>query len=351
MITPNPWWDGFDYSFFYNSETSAKAKRIEMIDKVLKGFLKAVIFGAIGVFVLFIIISWIKTGSFTESYSGFFRLLFDFFPLLFVFVFIGVFIKGFLNKYKNQFAKSFAIHNNLIADEKVRLPFYPLPLFSRGNKDGIANIAIYTSRNMESPVTFANWSYTSGSGKNKQTIQKGLLVIDLPQMVPNMVLKPKSIIDSAGSDSYSNNEKRGLPAGVDNIFVGYSARGTETDFYYIFAPDVLEAAITYAPKMEIQLLDNKLYIISNEFFDLHDIATWKQLENMVRKMGGQVLEQVKRWTTNDAPVLVGIRNGRDIYSISSSTAGGTTLTSKTNVSSVIVFIVVVGIVIYNLFLR
>lgn len=296
MSTYNPFWEGFNYNNYNSLEAQKQKENIDTLEKTIKK-IRTILFITVAVIVFISIVTFViiennypQAPNPDENYLDII--------VITVFIIFGLemIALGYVRKHKNRFAATFALQNNLIVEPNKMFPNFVSTIFSKGNNDPKANLIFKTVPESEYPsIYFANWQYTSGSGKEKTTHRQGILVIDLNQNIPNMKLLP-NINKTLGFINKINSNTLTLPAGVDNYFTGHNVTGTENDFYYIFAPDVLNEIINYAVGLEIHLENSKLIFLKNEHFDVYLEDTWKQLEALVQNVAKQVLEQTTRWS-------------------------------------------------------
>lgn len=296
MSNYNPFWQGFNYANLNSLDARQQKDKIDTLEKTIKKIRTIIHISVAAIFLIsivtFVIIetNYPKNRNPDENYLDII--------VITVFIIFGLEAAalGYVRKHKNRFAATFALQNNLIVEANKMFPNFVSTIFQKGNADPKASLIFKTTLNTEyPPIYFANWQYTSGSGKKKTTHKQGILVIDLNKKLPNMKLLPNTS-KTVTLINNINNKSLTLPAGVDNHFTAYNVTGTSNDFYYIFAPDVLNEIINYAVGLEIHLDNDKLIFLKNEHFDVYLEDTWKQLEALVQNVGKQVIEQTNRWS-------------------------------------------------------
>ena len=144
-------------------------------------------------------------------------------------------------------------------------------------------------------VEFGNYRYTTGSGKNRTTHQWGYVAVKLDVPLPNIVL------DATGNNSLFGSN---LPGDLRHATSGSRSRATSTstsrctaprgtrrDALYLFTPDIMARFIDNAAALDVEIVDDWLFLYGKRDFSTLDPATWAWLFSVV----GALLDKFAQW--------------------------------------------------------
>jgi hypothetical protein len=163
-------------------------------------------------------------------------------------------------------------------------------------------------------VEFANYRYTTGSGKNRTTHHWGYVAIKLDVPLPHIVLDATSNNSLFGSNlpaTFDADQKLSLEGDFDQHFSLYCPEGYEQDALYLFTPDIMARFIDNAAALDVEIVDDWLFLYGKREFSGLDPATWAWLFSVVAAL----LDKVAQWArwrdaqlTTDAatPVAAGV---------------------------------------------
>ncbi|GAA5210418.1 hypothetical protein [Microbacterium kyungheense] len=143
-------------------------------------------------------------------------------------------------------------------------------------------------------VEFGNHAYTTGSGKNKTTHNWGYVAVKLDVPLPNIVLDATSNNSLFGSNlpaSFDKDQRLSLEGDFDRYFDLYCPAGYETDALYLFTPDIMARFIDHAAALDVEIVDDWLFLYSRRQFSTLDPATWAWLFSVV----GALLDKFAQW--------------------------------------------------------
>ncbi len=142
-------------------------------------------------------------------------------------------------------------------------------------------------------VEFGNYQYTTGSGKNSQTHRWGYVAVKLDVPLPNIVL------DAKGNNGFGSNlpaafqreQRLSLEGDFDRHFTLYCPEGYEQDALYLFTPDVMARFIDNAAELDVEIVDDWLFLYTQRKVATLDPATWAWLFGAV----GALLTKFEQW--------------------------------------------------------
>ena len=143
-------------------------------------------------------------------------------------------------------------------------------------------------------VEFGNYEYTTGSGKNRTTHRWGYVAIKLDVPLPNIVLDATSnngLFSSNLPATFDKNQRLGLEGDFDEYFSLYCPEGYEQDALYLFTPDIMARFIDHAAALDVEIVDDWLFLYGKREFSGLDPATWAWLFSVV----GALLDKFAQW--------------------------------------------------------
>lgn len=173
----------------------------------------------------------------------------------------------------------------------------PLPgmIFTLGHDRGTHDLV---RRERPRFVEVANYSYETGSGKNKQTHRWGYAALRLDTPLPHIVL------DAVGNNglfggsnlpvSFGRGQRLSLEGDFDQHFALYCPEGYERDALYLFTPDVMARFIDNAAQLDVEIVDEWLFLYSRRDLSTLDPATWQWVMSTVGALDDK-LAQWARW--------------------------------------------------------
>lgn len=214
--------------------------------------------------------------------------------VLFLFVFAGVAYWVTVSVKANARMRArlykFATHNGLTMLEGVLEPGYAGMIFDEGHSRAISIGFVFPAR-----AEVGNYTYTTGSGKNRQTHAWGYMKVKLPRKLPHMVLDAKQN-NSLGlfsnlPDTFNKEQALALEGDFNKHFTLYAPKQYERDALYVFAPDVMAKLIDNGGGFDMEVIDDKLFIYKNGGFDLGSEVGIMPLLNIVDSIASELREQ------------------------------------------------------------
>lgn len=186
----------------------------------------------------------------------------------------------------NRFAQA----NGMSYEAKVSDPPLPGMIFSLGRSRQSTDLVRGTRPRF---VEFGNYQYTVQSGKNSTTYRWGYVAVKLDVPLPNIVL------DATGNNGFGSNlpasfqkeQRLSLEGDFDQHFTLYCPEGYERDALYLFTPDIMARFIDNAAQLDVEIVDDWLFLYTQRKVSTLDPATWAWLFGAV----GALLTKFDQW--------------------------------------------------------
>ncbi|MFE6996466.1 hypothetical protein ACFVAE_10955 [Microbacterium sp. NPDC057659] len=142
-------------------------------------------------------------------------------------------------------------------------------------------------------VEFGNYQYTTGSGKNSTTHSWGYIAVKLDVPLPNIVLDAlgNNALGSNLPASFSKDQRLSLEGDFDRYFTLYCPAGYERDALYLFTPDIMARFIDHAAQLDVEIVDDWMFLYMQRPVSTLDPATWAWLFGTV----GALLTKFDQW--------------------------------------------------------
>ena len=185
----------------------------------------------------------------------------------------------------------FATANGMATCPALAAPALPGMIFSVGGSRAASDLV-----RGEQPrfVEFANYQYTTGSGKNRTTHRWGYVAIKLDVPLPHIVLDARSNNGLFGSNlpaTFDKDQRLSLEGDFDQHFSLYCPEGYERDALYLFTPDIMARFIDNAAALDVEIVDDWLFLYGKREFSGLDPATWAWLFSVVAAL----LDKFAQW--------------------------------------------------------
>ncbi len=172
-------------------------------------------------------------------------------------------------------------------------PAPPLPgmIFAQGSGRQATDVVRGTVPRF---VEFGNHQYTTGSGKNQTTHRWGYVAVKLTSPLPHIVLDATSNNALFGSNlptSFDRGQRLRLEGDFDRHFALYCPKGYEPDALYLFTPDIMARFIDHAAALDVEIVDDWLFLYAKRDFSTLDPATWSWLFSIV----GALIDKFAQW--------------------------------------------------------
>ncbi|KYJ96927.1 hypothetical protein [Microbacterium sp. CH1] len=184
----------------------------------------------------------------------------------------------------------FAEANGMTYEPRIDDPPLPGMIFHLGRSRLATDLVRGTTPRF---VEFGNYQYTVQSGKNSTTYRWGYVAVKLDVPLPNIVLDAKGN-NGFGSNlpaSFQRAQRLSLEGDFDQLFTLYCPEGYEQDALYLFTPDIMARFIDNAAQLDVEIVDDWLFLYTPRRASTLDPATWAWLFGAV----GALLTKLDQW--------------------------------------------------------
>lgn len=214
-------------------------------------------------------------------------------------IFVIFEINSWRDTIKKIHLQKFAKINNFIFIDKIISSTERLGMiFSIGSYRTTHDII----RNKDGSFEIGSHDYQIGSGKNKRYVRNGYIKIKLNRQLPHMVLDSKknnknffSLSMSNLPISFTKDQVLQLEGDFNSSFTLYAPKEYERDALYVFSPDLMALFVDNVHNYDAEIIDDNLYIYSQTPFKLLDLATLKNIFNIIDLVGKKAISQTKRY--------------------------------------------------------
>lgn len=184
----------------------------------------------------------------------------------------------------------FAAANNMSYEDHVNDPSLPGMIFQHGSSRLSTSLVRGTQPRF---VEFANYQYTVKSGKNSTTYRWGYVAVKLDVPLPNIVLDAvgNNALGTNLPSSFSRDQRLSLEGDFDEYFHLYCPEGYEADALYLFTPDIMARFIDHAAELDVEIVDDWMFLYMQRPASTTDPATWEWLFGVV----GALMTKFDQW--------------------------------------------------------
>ncbi|HLS93080.1 MAG TPA: hypothetical protein VK015_06155 [Microbacterium sp.] len=185
----------------------------------------------------------------------------------------------------------FATANGMSFHPGFESPALPGMIFGLGRK---RRSAMLVRGDRPRFVEFGNYQYTTGSGKNSSTHTWGYIAVRLDAPLPHIVLDAEGNNSLLGSNlpvRFDRDQRLSLEGDFDRHFSLYCPKGYEADALYLFTPDIMERFIGKAAELDVEIIDDWMFLYSRRSVSTLDADRWAWLFSVV----GAMLEKLAHW--------------------------------------------------------
>ncbi len=185
----------------------------------------------------------------------------------------------------------FARANGMTYEPAVTNPPLPGMIFGQGSARASSDLVRGAQPRF---VEFANYRYTTGSGKNRTTHRWGYVAVKLDVPLPHIVLDAVGNNGLFGSNlpaSFDRDQRLSLEGDFDRFFSLYCPQGYERDALYLFTPDIMARFIDNAAALDVEIVDDWLFLYAKRDLSTLDPATWAWLFSIVAAL----LDKLSQW--------------------------------------------------------
>jgi hypothetical protein len=186
----------------------------------------------------------------------------------------------------------FARANGMSFTPAVPAPPLPGMIFQRGSSRQASDLVRGAQPRF---VEFGNYRFTTGSGKNRTTHKWGYVAVKLDVPLPHIVL------DAVGNNglfgvsnlpaAFDRDQRLSLEGDFDKYFSLYCPADYERDALYLFTPDIMARFIDNAAALDVEIVDDWLFLYAKRDLSTLDPATWAWLFTVVTAL----LDKLAQW--------------------------------------------------------
>lgn len=170
-------------------------------------------------------------------------------------------------------------HMGFVSDGEIT--YKPGIIFNSGNPTTVTSAYIASNRSFSE---IGNITYVVGSGKNRREYDFGYIEIKLPKRLPNIVLDSTKNNQLGILSNLPNfvpgGQKLELEGDFNNYFTVHVPEGYERDALEIFTPEVMQLLVDNLHNFDCEIIDDSLYLYSNDTFSLWEADELRQLINI-----------------------------------------------------------------------
>ncbi|GEM_PF-990431 len=140
-------------------------------------------------------------------------------------------------------------------------------IFQIGHSRKVTNVISFAGTDQTVGFELGEYTYSTGSGKNRRTYWWTYCCVELERNVPHMVLDSQhNNVRLFGKDIFSNlpatfrkDQVISLEGDFDKYFTLYAPTAYKRDAYYVFTPDLMALLIDHSRSYDAEVIDNKVY--------------------------------------------------------------------------------------------
>lgn len=196
----------------------------------------------------------------------------------------------------------FAEANGFGYESYAAPPTLPGMIFTRPGQSS-AFVTDLLRRRTGQPLEIGNHTCVIGSGKNSSTYRWGYVAMRLPRALPHIVLDARgnnSLGHSSLPIAFAGEQQLSLEGDFDRYFSLYCPAGYEADALYLFSPDTMAVFVDSAARLDIEIVDDHLFLYAPGQLSTLDPETWEMLFATVETLS-QRLDRWGRWRDDRIP--------------------------------------------------
>lgn len=196
--------------------------------------------------------------------------------------------------------KRFAERNGAVFVQNIKDPGYAGMIFEAGHTRKLEESLAF-----DTGVELGNYSYVTGSGKNRSVQQYNFARVSLSRNLPHLVLDAKSnnFFVSNLPSQFDASQRMSLEGDFDKYFSVYAPKGYERDALYVFTPDVMQVLADQGKDFDMEIVGNELFVFRVGKLNL---AAKPELEKMLRvinAISAELRDQTRRYQDERAAAV------------------------------------------------
>lgn len=148
-----------------------------------------------------------------------------------------------------------------------------------------------------SGLVIGNQTFTTGEGKNRRSHRWGFASVRLGTTLPHIVLDARSNNALGATNlpvSLDPAQRLELEGDFSRHFTLYAPQGYERDALYLFTPDVMARFVDHAAAVDVEIIDDRIFLYSRRDLATLDPAVWEWLVAALDAVTEKI-EQWRRW--------------------------------------------------------
>jgi hypothetical protein len=191
----------------------------------------------------------------------------------------------------------FATANGLTFSPHQADPPYPGLIFTMGDTRSSLDHYMRTTGDF---LDLGNFCFWTGRGQSRSMSAWGFIAMRLDRRLPNMLLE--STRPGHGLDvKYDRGQILHLEGDFDRSFTLYCPSGYQQDALYVFTPDVMALLLDDASGLDIEIVDDWMFVYSRIPFDMGDPAELRRLFGIADTVGVKTRRQTTRYSDDRSP--------------------------------------------------
>ncbi|NLT31286.1 MAG: hypothetical protein GXX86_12670 [Propionibacterium sp.] len=193
----------------------------------------------------------------------------------------------------------FAEANGLSYRHRSTNPSYPGLIFGLGS-DRASHHHVLGSTGAFADA--GRYTYVTGSGKNRSTHTWHFAAFRLPRPMPHLLLDAKSnnMLGSNLPISLRRDQRVSLGSPFDDHYTLYAPNSYESDAFFLFPPNVMEALLDATSDYDIEIVDDWMLLYTRSHQDLADPRTWELFETIDESVVDGLSRVSQRYTDRRA---------------------------------------------------
>lgn len=190
----------------------------------------------------------------------------------------------------------FAHHNGMTYEFERRNPRLEGAIFSLGRNSVAKDILTVKSGR---GVQIANYASVAKSSFDARRFSGGYVVIELDRRMPHMIAIAKRRYRLGRQNiapGLLKSQVLSLEGDFDKYFTLYAPRQYAQDALYVFTPDLMALLIDRLGALDLEIVDNRLFLYSHTPFDLLDPNMHRRLATIVQVVGHKAANQTRNYS-------------------------------------------------------
>lgn len=190
--------------------------------------------------------------------------------------------------------RTFAARNNIQLLENVSDPDYSGVIFRQGYRGAIREAYVFSE-----PLAFevGNYHYSPSASSTSDGQYYGYVKIPLPRKLPNIILNStkNDIGVSSLPITYQNNQLLKLEGNFGTYYRVYAPQRYQRDALYILTPDIMQALIDLPKVLDVELVDDSLYLYCFGMFRLDSASEIQQILDIATVVSKEFTKQAQAY--------------------------------------------------------